>query len=63
LLSLGAISIGLLKCPFWNYFGFLLALILEGFLLIGGKTILTSVLGLENPPAPISIALDAGKNN
>jgi hypothetical protein len=43
-------------------FGFLLALILEGFLLIGGKTILTSVLGWKNPPAPISIALDAGKN-
>src|SRR5438094_852678 len=44
------------------FFGFLLALILEGFLLIGGKTVLTSVLGLKNPPKPLSIALEAGRN-
>lgn len=47
---------------FGMLFGFLLALILEGFLIIGGKTVLTGVLGWKNPPAPISIALDAGKN-
>jgi hypothetical protein len=43
------------------FFGFLLALILEGFLLIGGKTALTEVLGWENAPKPIGIALDAGR--
>jgi len=44
------------------FFGFLLALILEGFLLIGGKTALTEVLGWKNAPAPISHALDAGRS-
>lgn len=44
------------------FFGFLLALILEGFLLIGGKTALTEVLGWKNPPAPLSQALDAGRS-
>jgi hypothetical protein len=44
------------------FFGFLLALILEGFLLIGGKTVLTGVLGWKNPPAPLSQALDAGRS-
>jgi hypothetical protein len=44
------------------FFGFLLALILEGFLLIGGKTVLTEVLGWKNPPAPLAQALDAGRS-
>lgn len=43
-------------------FGFLLALILEGFLLVGGSTIITGVLGWKNAPAPISHVLDAGRN-
>ena len=47
---------------FGTFFGFLLALILEGFLIIGGKTALTGVLGWKNAPAPISLALDAGRN-
>ncbi len=47
---------------FGIFFGFLLALILEGFLIIGGRTAITSVLGWKNPPAPISIALEAGRN-
>ncbi len=47
---------------FGIFFGFLLALILEGFLIIGGRTALTSVLGWKNAPAPISLALDAGRN-
>lgn len=46
---------------FGIFFGFLLALILEGFLLIGGKTALTEVLGWKNAPAPISLALDSGR--
>jgi hypothetical protein len=44
------------------FFGFLLALILEGFLLIGGKTAITEVLGWKNPPAPLAQVLDAGKS-
>jgi hypothetical protein len=47
---------------FGVFFGFLLALILEGFLIIGGRTALTGVLGWKNAPAPISLALDAGRN-
>lgn len=47
---------------FGIFFGFLLALIIEGFLIIGGKTALTEVLGWKNPPAPISEALDAGRS-
>lgn len=42
-------------------FGFLLTLILEGFLLVSGHTILTSVFGWKNPPKPFSTALDIGK--
>ena len=47
---------------FGVFLGFLLALTLEGFLIIEGRTALTGVLGWKNPPAPISIALDAGRN-
>ena len=47
---------------FGIFFGFLLALILEGFLIVGGRTALTGILGWKNAPAPISIALDAGRN-
>jgi hypothetical protein len=46
---------------FGIFFGFLLALIMEGFLIIGGRTAITSVLGWKNAPAPISVALDAGR--
>ncbi|HKB88466.1 MAG TPA: hypothetical protein VKC53_02325 [Patescibacteria group bacterium] len=44
------------------FFGFLLALILEGFLLIGGKTALTEALGWKNPPAPLAQVLEAGRS-
>lgn len=44
------------------FFGFLLALILEGFLIIGGRTALTGILGWKNPPAPLAQALDAGRS-
>ena len=43
------------------FWGFLLALILEGFLWIGGKSFLTVVLGWKNAPKPISTALDVGR--
>ncbi|KKQ97437.1 MAG: hypothetical protein UT24_C0008G0053 [Candidatus Woesebacteria bacterium GW2011_GWB1_39_12] len=45
-----------LSMIFW---GFLLALILEGFLLLSGRTMLTEILGWKNAPKPISTALDA----
>ncbi len=44
------------------FFGFLLALILEGFLVIGGRTALTEVMGWKNAPKPIQVALDGGRN-
>lgn len=47
-----------LSMIFW---GFLLAIILEGFLFIGGKSFLTLVLGWKNVPKPISTALDIGR--
>lgn len=46
---------------FGLFFGFLLALILEGFLIIGGKTAVTEILGWQDPPKPILSVLDAGK--
>ena len=46
---------------FGVFFGFLLALILEGFLIIGGRTALTSVLGWKNPPPQIASVLDTGR--
>jgi len=47
---------------FGTIFGFLLALVLEGFLITKGGTVLTGIFGWKNAPAPISIALDAGKS-
>lgn len=41
--------------------GFVLALVLEGFLILGGKSLLTSILGWDNAPKPISTALDIGR--
>lgn len=44
------------------FFGFLLVLLLEGFLIIGGKTLLTEVLGWKDAPKPVKTALDLGKD-
>lgn len=44
------------------FYGFLLALILEGFLLISGRTFITEMLGWENAPKPIGTALDIGRD-
>lgn len=41
--------------------GFILALIIEGFLLIGGRTALTEVLGWKNAPKPIQVAIDQSR--
>ncbi len=42
--------------------GFALALIVEGFLIVSGRTLLTSLVGWENAPKPISVALDEGRS-
>ena len=47
---------------FGIFWGFLLALILEGFLIIGGRTAITEVLGWKNAPKPVQVVLDSGRN-
>ncbi|MBU0998409.1 hypothetical protein KJ570_02690 [Patescibacteria group bacterium] len=47
---------------FGIFMGFILALILEGFLIIGGKTVLTEIVGWKNAPKPLVNLLDAGRN-
>lgn len=42
-------------------FGFVLALILEGIMIVGGGTLITKTLGWKNAPKPISVVLDQGK--
>lgn len=44
------------------FFGFLLTLLLEGFLLIAGRTALTELLGWKDAPKPITRALDIGRD-
>ncbi|MBI3282446.1 hypothetical protein HYZ70_00005, partial [Candidatus Curtissbacteria bacterium] len=46
---------------FGIFFGFLLALFVEGFLIIGGKTAITELLGWKNAPQPILSLLDSGR--
>ena len=43
------------------FWGFLLAIVIEGFLLIGGRTLFTEILGWKNAPKPISTVLDASR--
>jgi len=43
------------------FFGVLLTLIIEGFLLVNGQTALIGILGWKNAPKPISTVLDIGK--
>lgn len=47
---------------FGIFLGFLLALVLEGFLIIGGRTAITEILGWQNAPKPLQVALDSGRN-
>jgi hypothetical protein len=42
--------------------GFIVALIVEGFFVLAGRTMFTEVLGWKNPPKPIAYFLDLGKN-
>jgi hypothetical protein len=41
--------------------GFLLAIIIEGFLIIGGRTLFTEIVGWDKAPKPVSTALDSGR--
>lgn len=43
------------------FYGFIFALILEGFLLLSGRTLFTEVIGWKTAPKPISTLLDAGR--
>lgn len=44
------------------FYGFVLALILEGFLIISGRTFLSATLGWRSAPKPISTFIDFGRN-
>ena len=43
------------------FYGFLFALIIEGFFILGGRTLFTEIIGWENAPKPISTFLDTGR--
>jgi len=43
------------------FWGFILAIIIEGFFIIGGRTIVTEFLGWKNPPKPVKFVLEAGR--
>lgn len=42
--------------------GFFLALVVEGFFVVGGSTMLTTLLGWKNAPKPLQNALDASRS-
>lgn len=42
--------------------GFVLAVIVEGFLILGGRTLFTELVGWQNAPKPVQTALDAGRS-
>jgi len=41
--------------------GFFLALVVEGFFIVGGSTMLTTLLGWKSAPKPLQNALDSGR--
>lgn len=43
------------------FFGIVLTLIIEGFLLVNGRTALITLLSWNNAPKPMSTVLDIGK--
>ena len=42
--------------------GFFLALVVEGFFIVGGSTVLTRTLGWKNAPKPIQTFIDSGRS-
>lgn len=49
-----------LAMMFW---GFVLTVILEGFLWLSGRTVLTTMLGWKNPPKPVAATLTTGREH
>jgi len=47
---------------FGFFWGFILALALEGFLFVSGKNMLIGIIGWKNPPKPIVNILELGRN-
>jgi len=43
------------------FWGFVMAIVVEGFLILSGRTLLTTIIGWNNAPKPISTALDIGR--
>ena len=41
--------------------GFLLAIVLEGFMLLSGRTLFTEIVGWENAPKPLAAFITAGR--
>ena len=44
------------------FWGFIIAILFEGLLLVFGKTMFTEILGWNNAPKPISTIIDIGRN-
>jgi len=47
----------------WLFLGFFLAVLIEGLLLVSGKTIFTEVLRMQSAPRPIQSVIDSGRAN
>ena len=47
---------------FGLFWGFILAFIVEGFLVLNGSMAITRILGWKNAPKPISNVLDIGRS-
>lgn len=45
----------------WTGLGFVLAIIIEGFFILSGGTIFTSVLGWKTAPAPVQSVIDTSR--
>ncbi len=46
----------------WTGLGFLLAVVIEGFFVISGSTIFTSILGWESAPKPVQSVIDTSRS-
>ncbi|KKQ25209.1 MAG: hypothetical protein US62_C0004G0009 [Candidatus Woesebacteria bacterium GW2011_GWA1_37_8] len=44
------------------FWGFIIAILFEGLLMVFGKTMFTEILGWKNAPKPISTIIDIGRN-
>jgi uncharacterized integral membrane protein len=46
----------------WVGLGFFLAVIVEGFFVVSGSTVFTSILGWKTAPKPIQFVVDTGRS-